>query len=163
MKTIQIGELKVQVCEELKDISAIRYRDFREMVIRAFEEADVPTILAYEKAMIDAFNSRELYKPIATFQAFIRASKRKAVGSLDLALSLITLIDGENPLNVDANHHTEKIETLYKAGMSADVPAREVYFFIKKHPIEFRGFGEIIQILSEMLTTEEQPEQSSEK
>jgi hypothetical protein len=152
MKKIKIGDTELNVCEDLKDITAYRYKEFKEMVIRAFEDSDVPTVAAFKKAVIEAIDSKSQYRTIQALESFFRASERKTIDidSMDLAFSLITLGEGEDPLNIDANYHREKMEKLIKSGMSADVAPREVYFFMAGHPIEFRGFGEIIALLAEI-------------
>ena len=147
----QCGEpIVLKVYTELKEMPMLRYKEFRERVIRAFEDADVPTIDAYHAKMMDAFNSRELVKPILVHENYVRATKRSQVNSLDIAFSMMSITEDEDPMNISEEYHREKMDKIIKSGIRAQVFAREVYFFMSKHIVEFRGYGEIIQMLFEM-------------
>lgn len=144
MKTIKLGDLKVNVCEHKGDISYMRYVKFKQYAPQFWEKMDSPLFEAYWEGIIDLYNKGEFAQAIMKLRDYKVAidNSKNSYDAWGVCFVMISEVkDGGEKERFkevpnDADIH-ERLELYNSNGLTADTVKLEVINFMKASPETF--------------------------
>ena len=159
MKTIKIGDLKVNVCGHKGDVSYERFVKFKQYAPQFWEKMDSPLFESYWERIFDFYNKGEYMQAIMVLKDYKIAidNAKDSYDAWGVCFALITeIVDGKEKLKFkempnDADI-TAKLELYNKAGLKADVVVKGVLDFMQASPETFQDH--LIHYASQLMTGE---------
>ena len=144
MKEIEVGSLKVQVCEHKGDIVYPRFVKFKQYAPQFWEKMDSPLFEVYWEAILDYFNKGMFQQALLKLQDY-KIALNNAKGSYDawgVCFALITeIVDGKEKENFKLCPNEAdikaKLERMNSEGLTAQTVKEEVLDFMQTSPETF--------------------------
>jgi len=166
MKQIEIGELKVNVCEHKGDITYARFVKFKQYAPQFWEKMDSPLFEVYWEAIMDLYNKGEFTQAIMKLRDYKVAidNIKNSYDAWGVCFALITEVRKEEDSDKDMEEKFQynpndadikaKLELFNKNGLKADVVKETVLDFMQASPETFMEHLTMFAIQSGMSETE---------
>ena len=151
MKEFLIGQTKYNLCEDISDLWEYRLPYFKEFILRAFENNDLPVYSTFFSEFQKLYNAQDFYNCAIKVDQLHESIKRKEplLENLHYAFALICLEPDENQLNVDMEYLKEKILRMFNNGLKGGICKEVVLSFMAASPFEFRNYGAIMMYMKQ--------------
>ena len=140
MKKFQIGKLELDLMEGPGDINDGRYQVVHQLMDQIYTYVERPDPFRFCQNMRRAINENVLsamYETFYNFEASLTLSQGQDKRVWSLIFALITLETEEDQTDKktrDINYLSQKVDRYQTAGMSAEMPEREVTSFFSTVP-----------------------------
>ncbi len=140
MKKIAIGELELDLMETPADINDGRYQVVHQLMDQIYSYVERPDPFRFCQLMRKAINEQVMsavYETFFNFEASLALAQGQDKRVWSLIFALITLESGEDQTDKktrDINYLSTKVDRYQVAGMSAELPEKEVQTFFFSCP-----------------------------
>lgn len=155
MKTIKIGEIEYDLCENMNDILDSRFMTFKQYLLQSLERIDKPLFEATRQRAIAFLNKQQFYQAFQEFENYGEAIRiqEQNYESTSICFTIICLEKDEDQTKSDLNFFKGKLKKMQKEGLIRGFVEESVQNFIIASPNSFGEYSEVLKIMKQWQKT----------
>ncbi len=156
MKEIVIGQKKYLLMEDVGDINDKRFNYFKMYLLKSLEGIDRPLFKETLEKGTEFFNHQKYFQALGVFQNYAHSIESDGYNddALSKCFALICLFKDEDQLKVDELYLNEKLEELWKEGLTRKTVEESVQNFTIGSPASFGAYSLMMEEMSKTLSPE---------
>lgn len=153
MKDFILNKRKYHLMEDVGDINDKRFNYFKMYLLKSLEGIDRPLFKQTLEQGTEFFNKQKYFQALGVFQNYGTSIENDGYNddALSKCFALICLTDGEDQLNVDELYLNEKLEQLWKDGLTRGMVEESVQNFTIGSPASFGAYSLLMAEMSKNL------------
>lgn len=157
MRSIQIGNITLEVAEGLEDILYSRATMFKQYISQLIYDVDIALFKQTKQKYLEAINKGQHSTGVILWENFDRAISAKqtpGVDALGICFALITKEPNESETRFDEHFLFEKLNRLNKEGLTRAIVEKEVENFMPAFPSIYPWYKqskERLQVMTDIL------------
>jgi hypothetical protein len=151
MKNLNVGKLKLKVCEHQGDINYLRFVKFKQYAPQFWEKMDSPLFAVYMEKYMDFHNKGQHGQALMVLHDYKLAIdlSKNSYDAWGICFSLLVIMEGEDEKSCpDDSVLKEKLQQLTDEGLTAEMVKQEVVNFMKASPEVFSDHLILFEIAS---------------
>ena len=140
MKDVEIGKLKVKICEHQGDINYLRFVKFKQYAPQFWEKMDSPLFAVYFERFMEFHNKAQHGQALMVLHDYKLAIdlSKNSYDAWGICFALIAIMEGEDERSCpDDTGLKAKLKQLTDEGLTAEMVKEEVVNFMKASPEVF--------------------------
>jgi hypothetical protein len=156
MKEILIGTKKYLLMEDVGDINDKRFNYFKMYLLKSLEGIDRPLFKETLEKGTEFFNHQKYFQALGVFQNYAHSIESDGYNddALSKCFALICLFKDEDQLKVDELYLNEKLEEMWKEGLTRKTVEESVQNFTIGSPASFGAYSLMMEEMSKTLSRE---------
>lgn len=138
MKTLTIGDYKIEVAESAEDLGIVRYTAIKTVVAKQTSGLEMPDLVTFFASLKQHVNENDMFSIVSRIMNMIQQlqthqTKIAEDASVEL-FGIISFEQDEDKTSYDSTKNEEKLKRLSAAGLKMGDVWREVTGFINASP-----------------------------